>query len=144
MSDDAKALEQNAEGDPSAAIVKRADGIYFHASAPAAACLSAASQVFLGSAYFAGLDYAVFTKMLYNCGPDLPESLRNKPLLRFADSIESFHAPRRALYKTVKIINGEAEYYFEPVYFEVPDMPPTPARLNSIAYTYAHWVVGKL
>jgi len=142
VSDDAKALEQNAEGELSAAIVKRADGIYFHASAPAAACLSAASQVFLGSAYFAGLDYAVFTKMLYNCGPDLPESLRTKPLLRFADSIESFHAPRRALYKTVKVINGEAEYYFEPVYLEVPDMPATPARLNFDEFVADMWVKG--
>ena len=142
MSDDAKALEQNADGDQPAAIVKRADGIYFHATAPAVACISAVSQVFLSSAYFAGLDYAVFIKMLYNCGPDLPESLRNKPLLRFADSIEPFHAPRRGLYKTVKVIDGEAEYYFEPVFFEVPDMPPQPARLNFDEFVSDMWVKG--
>ena len=87
MSDDATALEQTAEGDLPAAIVKRADGIYFAADATAVACLSAVSQVFLSSAYFCGLDYAAFSKMLYNVGPDLPESLRNKPLLRFADCI---------------------------------------------------------
>ncbi|NGZ85590.1 DUF342 domain-containing protein [Duganella sp. SAP-35] len=135
-------MEQTAEGDLPAAIVKRADGIYFEADASAVSCLSAVSQIFLSSAYFAGLDYAVFTKMLYNCGPDLPESLRGKPLLRFADSIEPFHAPRRGLYKTFKVINGEAEYYFEPVFFEVPDMPPQPARLNFDEFVSDMWVKG--
>ncbi|WP_371865464.1 flagellar assembly protein A [Duganella aquatilis] len=142
MSDDATALETTAEGDLPAAIVKRADGIYFKADASAVACLSAISQVFMSSGYFAGLDYAVFSKMLYNVGPDLPDNLRDKPLLRFADSIEPFHAPRRALYKTVKVINGEAEYYFEPVFFDVPDMPPQPARLNFDEFVADMWVKG--
>jgi hypothetical protein len=142
VSDDATALEQTAEGDLPAAIVKRADGIYFERDASAVSCLSAVSQIFLSSAYFAGLDYAVFIKMLYNCGPDLPESLRSKPLLRFADSIEPFHAPRRGLYKTVKVINGEAEYYFEPVFFEIPDLPPQPARLNFDEFVSDMWVKG--
>jgi len=142
VSDDATTLEQTAPGDLPAAIVKRADGVYFAADASAVACLSEVSQVFLGSAYFSGLDYAVFTKMLYNCGPDLPESLRAKPLLRFADSIEPFHAARRGLYKTVKVINGEAEYYFEPVFFEVPDMPPQPARLNFDEFVSDMWAKG--
>ncbi|MFS2003601.1 flagellar assembly protein A [Duganella sp. CT11-25] len=142
MSNDATTLEQTAEGDLPAAIVKRADGIYFEADASAVSCLSAVSQIFLSSAYFAGLDYAVFTKMLYNCGPDLPESQRGKPLLRFADSIEPFHAPRRGLYKTVKVINGEAEYYFEPVFFEIPDLPPQPARLNFDEFVSDMWVKG--
>lgn len=142
MSDDATALEQNAEGDLPAAIVKRGDGIYFSSDAVAVACLSAVSQIFMSSAYFAGLDYAVFSKVLYNVGPDLPENLRNKPLLRFADSIEPFHPPRRSLYKNVKIINGEAEYYFEPVFFEVPDMPPQPARLNFDEFVADMWIKG--
>ncbi|WP_371874414.1 flagellar assembly protein A [Duganella rivi] len=142
MSDDATALEQTAEGDLPAAIVKRVDGIYFSSDAAAVACLSAVSQIFLSSAYFAGIDYAVFSKMLYNVGPDLPENLRDKPLLRFADSIEPFHAARRVLYKTVKIINGEAEYYFEPVFFEVPDLPPQPARLNFDEFVSDMWVKG--
>jgi hypothetical protein len=142
VSDEATALEQNAEGDLPAAIVKRPDGIYFEADASAVSCLSAVSQIFLSSAYFSGLDYHVFTKMLYNCGPDLPESLRGKPLLRFADSIEPFHAVRRGLYKTFKVINGEAEYYFEHVFFEVPDMPPQPARLNFDEFVSDMWVKG--
>jgi uncharacterized protein (DUF342 family) len=142
VSDDATALEPTAEGDLPTAIVKRADGIFFKGDASAVACALAASQVFLGSAYFAGLDYAVFSKMLYNVGPDLPDTLRDQPLLRFADAIEPFHAPRRALYKTVKVINGEAEYYFEPVFFDVPDMPPQPARLNFDEFVADMWVKG--
>jgi uncharacterized protein (DUF342 family) len=142
VSDEATALESTAEGDLPAAIVKRPDGIYFEADASAVSCLSAVSQIFLSSAYFAGLDYHVFTKMLYNCGPDLPESQRGKPPLRFADSIQPFHAPRRGLYKTFKVINGEAEYYFEQVFFEVPDMPPQPARLNFDEFVSDMWVKG--
>jgi hypothetical protein len=142
VSDDATALQQTAEDDLPAAIVKRADGIFFAADATAVACLSAVSQIFMSGAYFAGLDYAVFSKTLYNVGPDLPESLRDKPLLRFADSIQPFHAARRALYKTVKVIHGEAEYYFEQVFFEVPDLPPQPARLNFDEFVADMWVKG--
>ena len=91
MSDDATTLEQTAEGDLPAAIVKRDEGVYFDAEATAVSCVAAVSQIFLGGAYFAGLDYAVFTRMLYNCGPELPANLAGKPLLRFADSIEPFH-----------------------------------------------------
>lgn len=142
MSDDATALEQIADGELPSAIVKRADGVYFETGASAVSCLSAVSQIFLSSAYFANLDYAVFTKLLYNCGPDLPESVLNKPLIRFASSIEPFYPQRRALYKSVKIINGEAEYYFEPVFFEVPDMPSQPARLNFDEFVSDMWVKG--
>nr|WP_229265150.1 flagellar assembly protein A [Duganella sp. 1224] len=122
--------------------MRRADGVFFQADASAAACAAAVSQVFLGSACFIGLDYAVFSKMLYNVGPDLPPALRAQPLLRFADSIAPFPAPRRALYKTVKVINGEAEYYFEPVFFDVPDLPPQPARLNFDEFVADMWVKG--
>jgi hypothetical protein len=142
VSDDATTLEQTAEGDLPAAIVKRDDGVYFDADATAASCVAAVSQVFLGGAYFAGLDYAVFIRMLYNCGPELPAAMAGKPLLRFADSIEPFHAVRRALYKTVKTIGGEAEYYFEPVFFEVADMPPQPARLKFDEFVADMWGKG--
>ena len=142
MSDDATALVSIADGDLPAAIVQREDGIYFKADTPAVACLTAVSQVFMSSAFFGGLDYAVFSKMLYNVGPDLPEVLRAQPLLRFADIILPFHAVRRALYKTVKVINGEAEYYFEQVFMELPDMPPQPARLNFDEFVADMWVKG--
>lgn len=142
MSNDATELDYSAPDDLPPAIVKRADGVFFDAAASASACLAAVSQVFLGSGYFTSIDYPVFIKVLYNCGPDLPERLQGKPLLRFADDIESFHAQRRALYKSVKIINGEAEYYFEPVFFEVPDLPSQPAKLNFDEFVSDMWVKG--
>ncbi|MFA9218729.1 MAG: flagellar assembly protein A, partial [Sphingomonadaceae bacterium] len=142
MSNDPMAVEQFAGDDLPSAIVKRDNGVYFDAKASALACQAAVNQVFLGSAYFAGLDYPVFLRALYNCGPELPAALKDKPLLRFADSVQLFPAPRRELYKSVKIINGEAEYYFEPVFFEVPDMPPQPARLKFDEFVSDMWVKG--
>ncbi len=142
MSDDVQALENNAEGDLPAAIVKRPDGIYFARDASARSCLSAVSQVFLSSSYFASLDYAVLIKVLYNCGPDLPAAQAQQPLIRFASSIEPFHPSRRTLYKAVKLINGEAEYFFEPVFFEVPDEPSQAARLNFDEFVSDMWVKG--
>jgi hypothetical protein len=135
-------VDQFAGGELSSAIVKRENGVYFDAKATALACQAAVNQVFLGSAYFAGLDYAVFIRALYHCGPELPDSMKDKALLRFADSVEMFPAPRRELYKAVKLINGEAEYYFEPVFFEVPDMPPQPARLKFDEFVSDMWVKG--
>ena len=142
MPNDLTALEPVEDDALPSAIVKRADGIYFRTDATVVACLSAVSQVFLGSGFFAGLDYPMFIKMLYNCGPDLSDSEKSRPLRRFADSIEPFHAPRRALYKSVKIINGEAEYYFEPVFFETPGMPAQPARLDFDEFVSDMWVKG--
>ncbi len=136
------AAEQFAGGDLPSAIVKRDNGVYFDAKASALACQAAVNQVFLGSAYFAGLDYPIFIRALYHCGPELPESMKDEALLRFADSVEAFPAPRRELYKSVKIINGEAEYYFEPVFFEVPDMPPQPAKLKFDEFVSDMWVKG--
>ena len=136
------AAEQFAGGDLPSAIVKRENGVYFDAKASALACQAAVNQVFLGSAYFAGLDYPIFIRALYNCGPELPDAMKDTALLRFADSVEPFPVPRRELYKSVKIINGEAEYYFEPVFFEVPDMPPQPAKLKFDEFVSDMWVKG--
>lgn len=142
MSDEATALESTADGELPPALVQREDGVYFKAGTTAAACLAAVSQVFMSGALFGGLDYAVFSKMLYNVGPDLPEAVRAQPLLRFADIVLPFHAARRALYKTVKVINGEAEYYFEQVFMELPDLPPQPARLNFDEFVADMWIKG--
>lgn len=142
MSDEAQALGQVAEGELPAAIIKRPDGVFFARDASPRSCLSAVSQVFLSSSYFAGLDYAILIKLLYNCGPDLPENVASQPMIRFATSIEPFHPTRRTLYKAVKLINGEAEYFFEPVFFEIPDMPAQPARLNFDEFVSDMWVKG--
>jgi hypothetical protein len=129
-------------GELPAALVQRDDGVYFDASATAAACQAAVNQVFLANGYFSGPDYAVFIRVLYDAGAELPAHSKGKPLLRFADTILPFHAQRRELYKSVRIVNGEAEYYFEPVFFTVPDMPPQPARLHFDEFVADMWVKG--
>lgn len=142
MSDDATTLNSSADGELPAAIVKRDDGIYFDAATTPQARLAAVGQIFLGGACFAGLHYAVFTKMVYNSGPELPPTLAGLPLLRFADRIEPFPPARRQLYKNVKVIGGEAEYYFEQVYTDVPGLPPQPARLSFDEFVADMWAKG--
>jgi hypothetical protein len=139
---DVQAAELPAEGELPSAIVKRADGVFFKGDATAAACLAGVNHYFLAGAYFAGLDYAVFIRVLYGVGAELPQNLKDQQLIRFAGSVEPFQARRRELYKSVRIVNGEAEYYFEPVFFNVPDLPPEPARLNFDEFVADMWVKG--
>lgn len=124
------------------ALVQRPDGVYFRAAASAVACQAAVNQVFLSSGYFTAIDYPVFIRVLYHAGPELPEQMQGSALIRFAAGILAFPAQRRELYKSVRIVNGEAEYYFEPVFFEVPDLPPQPARLNFDEFVADMWVKG--
>src|SRR5471030_1522664 len=140
MEHDPHAAPANLDDDLPAAIVKRSDGVYFKVAASAAACQAAVNQVFLASAFFTGLDYAAFLKSLYNTGAELPGAQDEQPLRRFADTIAPFVAARRELYKSVKIVNGEAEYYFEPTYFHVEDLPPQPAKLSFDEFVADMWV----
>ncbi|WP_371859641.1 flagellar assembly protein A [Pseudoduganella namucuonensis] len=142
MSNDVQAAEAPAGGELPSSLVQRADGVYFRGDATAAASQAAVNHVFLGNGYFTGLDYAVFIRALYNAGAELPDNVKGKPLIRFADGIAPFPPERRELYKSVKIINGEAEYYFEPVFFFAPDMPPQPARLIFEEFVADMWVKG--
>ncbi|KQQ39951.1 hypothetical protein ASF61_03820 [Duganella sp. Leaf126] len=135
-------MNAGAGGELPAALVKRDDGIYFDVAATPAARLAAVGQVFLGGACFAGLHYAIFSKMIYDAGPDLPPALAGRPLLRFADRIAPFEPARRQLYKNVKVIGGEAEYYFEQVFVDVPGLPPQPARLTFDEFVADMWAKG--
>ena len=129
-------------------LVRRGDGVYFDAAVLAPALLAAVNQVFLSNAYFAGLDYAVFLKALYNHGPALPRAANGEPLIRFADRIAEFAPPRRALYKLVKINRGVAEYYFETPFLEaieMPDggtLPARPAKLDFDEFVADMWGKG--
>ncbi|MES2264046.1 MAG: flagellar assembly protein A [Pseudomonadota bacterium] len=142
MSNEVQAETATAQGELPSAIVRRADGVYFRADATAVACQAAVNQIFVSGGYFAGLDYAVFIRVLYNTCAEEADAGKGPPLLRFADNIVQFPPPRRELYKSVKIINGEAEYYFEPVFFTVPDMPPQPARLIFDEFVADLWAKG--
>lgn len=142
MTNEVQAAELAADDGLPSSIVKRPDGVYFKGDATASACQAGINHFFLAGAYFAGIDYAVFIRMLYNAGPELPQAMQGQPLIRFADRVEPFQAVRRDLYKSVRIVNGEAEYYFEPVFFIVPDMPPQPARLQFDEFVADMWAKG--
>ncbi len=67
---------------------------------------------------FSGLDYRMFSNLLYDY-----DNLRKlhgvSAKLRLADDIVAFQPGRRVLYKAVKIEEDSAEYFFEPVAMEV-------------------------
>ena len=77
-------------------------------------------RVYSSGAYFAGLDYAALSLLLY--GPEGPagrEAAGGKSV-RVADSIETFDPERRGLYKSPKAVGGGAavEYLFAPAWLE--------------------------
>ncbi len=126
-------------------IVKRHDGVYADPTVLGTVFVAAVDTVFSGDKYFTGLNYPVLIKALYDCGPDLPRSQTGELLVRFADDIVQFDARRRGLYKAVKIQDGAADYYFEPVYQADPDDPAgpgTPERLDVDEFVADMWSKG--
>lgn len=129
-------------------LLRRRDGVYFDPAFATAAWLSAVNSVFLGGACFAGLDYAGFIKGLYNVGPEPRPAPGSEGLVRFAEGLRPFAAPRRELYKALKVNHGEAEYYFEAVFIEaheLPDgsrLPAQAARLEFDEFVADLWSKG--
>ncbi|MBJ7312324.1 DUF342 domain-containing protein [Rugamonas sp. CCM 8940] len=151
-------MQQAVDEQAPSAIVEREDGVYFAAGASTAACVAGVDRLFQAGAMFVGIDYPVFLRALYNCGAEPPgaaslnaatasagsaTSAAGIAPLRFADRVAPFVGLRRALYKAVKIINGEAEYYFEPVYLEgTPDLQAHPAKLDFDEFVADMWSKG--
>lgn len=131
-----------AAGELPSSLVQRADGVYFMAAATSALRLAAVNQVFHAAAFFRGIDYGVFIRALYDAGPELPEGMKEQALWRFADAIAPFPSERRELYKSVRIVGGEAEYYFEPVFVEMDGQAPVPAHLDFGEFVADMWVKG--
>ncbi|MFL6660428.1 MAG: flagellar assembly protein A [Massilia sp.] len=126
-------------------IVKRPGGVYGDPSVLATTFAAAIDGVFSNNQYFAGLDYAVLLKTIYGVGPDLPRSASGEALIRFADDIVPFDPARRQLYKAVKLTDGQAEYYFEPVVMTDPNDPDgagVPARLDADEFIADMWTKG--
>jgi hypothetical protein len=106
---------------------------------------AAVNSVFTSNSFFAGLDYPILIKAMYDCGPDLPRSPTGEMLVRFASDIVPFNPLRRQLYRAVKIQDGKAEYYFEPVFLADPTDPDaqgTPARLDVDEFVADMWLKG--
>ncbi|MES2325650.1 MAG: flagellar assembly protein A [Pseudomonadota bacterium] len=126
-------------------IVKRRDGVYADPGVLGTTFAAAVDGVFSTNNYFSDIDYAILTKVIYNIGPDLKRSSSGEVMIRFASDILPFDALRRKLYKAIKINNGTAEYYFEPVYLENPDDPDgasAPARLDVDEFVADMWSKG--
>jgi len=138
----AGAGEVPAGGASTPAVVQRTDGVYFRADADPASRQAAVNQLFQARAYFTGIDYGVFIRMLYEAGPELPPELRDKPLVRFADAVAPFPEQRRGLYKSVRIIAGEAEYYFEPVYLNAGGAEEEESALDFDEFVADMWEKG--
>lgn len=105
-------------------IVKRTDGVFANLAKleSPAVFQTSVERIFSSGYYFVDLDYECFLDLLRD------HSTENKPLaetkgakdstIRFAADIVEFPPERRALYKAIKIVDGEAEYFFEPVLLE--------------------------
>ncbi|TAN49518.1 MAG: DUF342 domain-containing protein, partial [Methylococcaceae bacterium] len=93
-------------------LVQRADGLHIDLAKleGTEAFRLMVVRVFSSNAYFLDLDYPCFLQALYE-----PDTLNSRASLRLAADVVAFSAERRALYKSVKIGNGQAEYFFEPV-----------------------------
>ena len=109
-------------------IVTRADGIFAERARAGRQFRSAVDAVFGSGRRFQGLNYALFLKLLFDVGPELPG---NDPLVRIADSVVPFDPARRELYKAVRIDDGHAEYVFEQVY--IGDIPESLALDEFVA-----------
>lgn len=123
-------------------IEQRADGVYADPEVLGTTLLAAVDAILRSKRYFVGLDYAVLTKALYGHGPDLPRDGDGRVMVRLADAIGTFPEARRALYRSVKIADGQAEYYFEPVFETDPAGGERPARLDADEFVADMWTKG--
>ncbi|WP_073213103.1 flagellar assembly protein A [Massilia sp. CF038] len=126
-------------------IVKRRDGVYADPSVLSTTFAAAIDGIFANQNYFVGLDYQVITRIIYDVGPPLPRAAPGDMMVRFASDIDAFDPRRRQLYKSVKISDGKAEYFFEPVVLTDPADPDGPgvvARLNSDEFVADIWSKG--
>lgn len=96
-------------------IVKRDDGIYVDLSRIGASFdfFAFVDRVFSAGAFFRALDYPNFFSLLYEDGVGATECAQE---VRFAADVVTFQPERHALYRTLKIENGVAEYQFDPVF----------------------------
>jgi hypothetical protein len=126
-------------------IARRADGVYADPAMLGTTFLAAVDNILRANEYFVGVDYPVLLKALFDYGPALPQQAGGEPMVRFAAGVAPFDPRRRALYRSVKISGGMAEYYFEPVFLADPDDPQggeRPARLDLDEFIADMWGKG--
>lgn len=94
---------------------RRPDGVFVDTGKLPSAeeCRRIVDRIFSGGYCFVGLDYGALSRLLYDFDPSRPAFV-----LRLASDIRPIPDERRALYRGVKIVGGEAHYIFEPVLLE--------------------------
>ena len=127
-------------------FTQRPDGVFLDARALAPALLVATDQLFQSGLLLHGLDYPVLMRALYGVGAELAPNA--ELLVRVAQEAVPFPAARRGLYRAVKIREGEAEYFFEPIFLpaeELPDgtlLPERQAQLDFDEFVADLWLKG--
>jgi hypothetical protein len=127
---------------PEHCIARRPDGVYADPAVLGTTLAAAVDGILRGDSYFVGVDYPVLLQALYDSGPGSAHAQGGAGGLRFASSIAPFDPGRRALYRSVKISDGQAEYYFEPVFLTGPDGAETAARLDPDEFIADMWLKG--
>lgn len=138
----AAAAARAAAGGQESCIAHEADGVYCDVAALGPALLAAVEGILLGNRYFAGLDYPVLIKALFGHGPALPRNARGETVVRLADDILPFDPARRQLYRAARIADGQAEYYFEPVFLPDAEGVEQPTRLDIDEFIADMWMKG--
>lgn len=99
------------------------------------------NQLFSGDTRFAGLKYDTFVRLLYDDEWRIAAQSKT-PEVKLASGIIEFPEQRRALYKSVKVLErGKlAEYVFEPVNADV--ISEEPSTLDFDEFVVAMWSKG--
>jgi hypothetical protein len=127
-------------------LISRDDGVYLDARLAAPALLAAIDRVYASGFLLAGLNYPNLSKALYGVGPDLAP--HPEMLVRVADRLMRFDPARKALYRPVKLIEGTAEYFFEPQFLEAEELsdgtllPERPVSLDFDEFVADLWSKG--
>jgi predicted thioesterase len=121
-------------------LVRRDDGIFADPDATGPALAAALDALFQAGNLLVGVDYPALLQALY--GHRAPA---DGARLWLAQDIGPFDPARRALYRAVKIADGQAEYYFEPVWLPDPDDAEgqaTPTHLDIDEFIADMWTKG--
>ncbi len=127
---------------PAYAILRQDDGVFLDAGALGPALVAAVDAIFLKNQYLAGVDYATLVKALFGHGPELRRHPDNEALVRVADDILPFAPARRTLYRAARIDDGQAEYYFEPLFLRDAEGVEQPASLDPDEFVADMWMKG--
>ena len=136
--------QQESAGGLPAGVVQRPDGVYLDMRLLAPELTAAVDMLFRSGYVLRGLDYPVLARALYGVGPELAPNA--ELLVRVGDRLEPFPSERRPLYRNVKIRDGEAEYFFEPIYLPAEELsdgtllPERQAQLDFDEFVADMWL----